>query len=598
MKKVLFRALPALIACLMLPVNAAERPSLPANVPALVEVTDLAQAEQKLQNLLRRLVPGAPFSSLRTALSGPARTDDPSVLDLSAPLLLVTCRDGDVAAPVFTFGVLDADRYLDALPQNLHGGETDGNLHLYEEDPLNAFDENVWDAGPARPLAIMIVDDRVVLGRNPDGVRAVGSLVADGTLAGKSFFPQADAGVAVRIRDLVGALDEQGRNPFEMLRGEIDRAAVHLPRQAQVNLDMGRMAIATVEAAATQVEVVEATLTLAPDAIVVTKSVQPVVGSALAAHLTTVEGRALDFMGSLPAGAVAVFAAHVGDPAPTLDLYMRLLSALAGSDESAAESLARIREKVTEMLAVMDGRLATAIAVSPQGFLVPVNVAGVKDAARAQEVFQSLLPLVEDVARQARTGVTTRVAMTPDAAMHAGHTIAEWDYDLQFEETGQPEAAQAVAMQREMMAAMMGPDLRAYSAFVDEAWMVWQGSGALDGLKAALDGSLSSLAGRPEFKAAMAGMPAEPAVVGYVDLGGLIGAYVRALASAMENAGMPFLPFGRNLRFAPAPGVGLAAAVDDAGRLQARLVVPVEALSSLVNGFMQAFMAGPPARLP
>jgi len=149
-----------------------------------------------------------------------------------------------------------------------------------------------------------------------------------------------------------------------------------------------------------------------------------------------------------------------------------------------------------------------------------------------------------------------------------------------------------------MMAAMMGPDLRAYSAFVDEAWMVWQGSGALDGLKAALDGSLSSLAGRPEFKAAMAGMPAEPAVVGYVDLGGLIGAYVRALASAMENAGMPFLPFGRNLRFAPAPGVGLAAAVDDAGRLQARLVVPVEALSSLVNGFMQAFMAGPPARLP
>jgi hypothetical protein len=594
-RAVVLCALLALAAFSSVPVRAAESRALPDDVLALVEVANPTQFDQKLQALAWRVFPGAPTGAFRQAVADWARTQDPTALDLSAPLQLVLYRGEALEKPVFIFSVVDGDRYLDALAPNLYGGEKDGDLNLYEEDPKEAAGEGVWNAGPAQPLAIAVVGNHVVLGRSAEGVRKVFALVEAGSLGAEPFFAAADAGGVVRPREMAASLAEQGEDPFQMLRDRLPSAAMATTEQEQQSSRMLNVGIDAGRDATGQIEVLRAALSLSPQAIVCTGDVQPVAAGGLAAYLATMQGGKQDLLALMPASSVAVFAGHMGNVAMLVDWYAGFLSTVAPADGSANDAMARIKDKAAEYAALLDGRFASALAISPKGSLVSVKAYGVTDAARAEAVLNSLGSLVDDVSTlQASIGspMVTHITTKPNVATHAGHAITEWDYGIEYKEPDAttPGAPQVAALQREMMTAMYGGDLKAYSAFRDDAFVMFQGANTLGGLKAVLDGSIASAANEPRLKAAMAGMPEEPVFVGYVTLGELLGAYLKALSSAMQASGLG-APFA-NVRFAPAPAAGFAAAVNEGGGLEARLLIPVDALASIVNGFMQGVMGG------
>jgi len=587
------------------PVRAAEGRPLPDNVFALVEVANPAECEQKLRDLVWRLAPGAPVGPFQHELARMARTEDPSVLDLGAPLQWVMLQGEAPGSPIFVFGVVDAERYLDALPPNVYGGETDGNVQIYQEDPPDAAGEGVWDAGAARPLAIAVLGGRIVLGHSAEGVRTVSALVEQGPLSGGPFFEGADAGGVVRLRQVLDVLAEQGMSPFSLARDQMGGMFMAMPPGGMGGAfpRVMEVYVAAAEGLAGQMEVVTGTISLTPDALVCTAGVRAAEGSGLAGWLAAMQGGGQDLLACVPAGSAAAFGGRVGDLTPVVDWYMKLLAATGPQDGSADEALGRIKEKTAEALALMDGRFASAVGVSPEGSLVSAKAVGVTDPARAEEFFNDYGAVTEDVAALQRgVGVPFAMHVTarPGAFTHAGRPITEWTYDFAFEapEGAMPQVQQAAAMQEELMKAMFGSEMKSYSAFREDVFVACQGVGSLDALKAVLDGSIVPITGEPRFVAAMADMP-EPAVaVGYVALGELAGAYLRMMARAAQASGMPMFPLLGNVRFEPAPAVALAAAVDEAGALEARLVIPVKAVWSIVDGFRRAFMSGAPGMMP
>ena len=586
-------------------VRAAESRPLPDNVLALVEVANPTECEQKLRDLVWRLAPGAPVGPFQHELARMARTEDPSVLDLGAPLQWVMLQGEAPGRPIFVFGVVDAERYLDALPPNVYGGEADGNLRLYQEDPPEAVGEGVWDAGAARPLAIAVLDGRIVLGHSAEGVRTVSALVEQGPLSGGLFFEGADAGGVVRLRQVLAVLAEQGMSPFSLARDRVAGMFMAMPPGGMGGAfpRVMEVYVAAAEHLAGQMEVVTGTVSLTPDALVCTAGVQAVEGSGLAGYLGAMQGGGQELLACVPAGSSAAFAGRVGDLRPLVDWYMKLLAATGPQDGSGDEALGRIKERTAEALALMDGRFANAVGISPEGSLVSAKAFGVTDAARAEEFFNDYGVVIEDVAAlQTGGGVPFAMHVTarPGAFTHAGRPITEWSYEFEFQapEGTMPYVQQAAAMQEELMKAMFGSEMTSYSAIREDVFVACQGVGSLDALKAVLDGSVVPVTGEPRFVAAMADMPEPPAAVAYVALGELAGAYLRMMARAAQVSGMPMPPFFGNVRFEPAPAVGLAAAVDEAGALEARLVVPVEAITSIVDGFKRAFMSGVPGMMP
>jgi hypothetical protein len=552
---------------------------LPPEVVVFAEVSDLLSAEAKLMDFVQQIAPEAPMERFTNRMPEDVfRTTDPSTVDMSKPLQVVLLAPPYLHEATAVFSVTDAARYLDSLEPALTKQRDEGAVHVYAR------------GGTGRPLVIGIEGNRAVMGRNAEAVGKVLALVKAGSLSAGTVFQGSDAGGMVRLKQLLGALDAEGKNPFTVAKivgGQF--AGMGAPG----GMDMRGIVNAYVDAAeslALQMETVSGRFSMDLDAATAAVRVEPVAGSRLAKYMAEMPGGDLDLLQYLPADSIFVFAGHIGDLSPLVDWYGKVLAAMAPA--AAGPPGKGLLDAARQSLAYMGNEVAFSVSSGGEGPLLLSSAMKVKDAQGMERLLQDLpARMAEFRSVQEQMGVVTNLKVTPKAVTYDGLDITEMEFQYEFHPRPGPLGAMMAAQQKAAVTAFWGTDVKGYGAFRGDTYFYTQGTGALDALKAMLDGKVKPAAGSQQMAAALKGMPPKPVAAGYISLQGAATfalSMVRTMTSQMQGQpGQPGMPAIPKVQFAEAPPEGFAAWVAEGGAFETQVRIPLQAVVSVVDGFRQ-----------
>jgi hypothetical protein len=541
---------------------------LPADVVAFVEVGNLNGAVGKVAGLVGQVDPQLGMMiPAQAAMIPPAlcKTQNAASVDMARPLRVVVLAPPMHASAVRTFGVTNADTYLNGIL--LQKQATVGKIHTYGQ--------------MGQTFCVAMVGQRAVTGESPAAVKKVAEMVSSGTFGDKPLLTGGDAGAVLRVGKLMAGLRQAGMDPFEKAREAVQDA---WPPQMQGMLSGY---FATAESLVGQIEAVALGLSFEQDALVISEHLQPVQGSTLANYFTGVGKGTPALVKYMPADAMLFFAAKTGDIKPLAEWYANFLAAMmemasqaapAGQADPAAmiEQISTMMRKWAE---VFGGEMAWAAAPSPGGGLSIATATSVGDMAKTKELMASSPEVIKSMgAAMAQSGMTMDLQVKENAVTHAGVGITEWQYTMDF----QPQVGmgpQEVAMQKAMMDLLLGKAKKTYFGFHNGALLQGQGDGALAALMAMIDGK-NRLPGSATLEEAMTGMPEEPVVLGYANVT-VLGNQVIAM---LGEAGLPGVgPMLEGKRLADAPPVALAITIADNGAVSCRTRVPVAIAKSIYD---------------
>ncbi len=568
--------------------------SLPAEVMAFVEAPSVLALDGRLALLVRAVAPQQTYESLAAKLPQELLlTTAPSSVDLSKPLQLVVLAPPMHRRPVVVFYLADPQRYLDSLRADLTKLGEEGGVATYGEAPPEGSEE-----APHVEAAIAVVGARAALGDEAEGVRAVRAMLAGGTLP-PGVFADVHVGAAARPGALLAALSEEGVDPFQQVR--LVAMPLAMSPQGEGMLRMLDAALEGVEGVARQVETVSGTVTFEGDVIAgwVRATLTP--EGSLAAYLASVPGGELELLRRIPAGSSMVLATKVGDVGPLARWYAGLVRELVPppEQEGAEDPLAGLAALAESLAGLMGGEAATGLSVQ-EGALQATSAVAVTDADRARELMGELaemLPAMQDFQKELG-GVAQVYSYEPDTVIYRGHSISRWSTSYDFEAAAQmPGGPQVARLQEAMIDEMWGGSADAYQTFLDGTMIHVQGAGALEALKAAVDGQVEPVVGSERLAGAREAMPADPIAIGLLSLEELLQFQMQAMVRAMAQAGQFMPPFLAHMRFEVGPPITFGTWITGDGAIEKRLRVPVESISNITEGFRRAFAPMmPPAR--
>ncbi|KPK62337.1 MAG: hypothetical protein AMK73_06255 [Planctomycetes bacterium SM23_32] len=575
---------------------------LPDDVMVLAELANVKTLDPKLADIAMAVDPGATPAPLVDALPAQTlKTQDPTTVDLSRPLHVVGLKPPLLESLALVFTVTDPQLYLDSISDDYEDEPQEDGVHVFTQAFLGFEEEGEdWGAEWTDSFAIGLSGNRAVLADDPAAVRAVLAMIQAGSLPEGPLFGDSDAGAVVRLKALLDALNAQGANPFDMMRGMM---AMGMGMQPQAGIDPQKMLqvmVDGVEDLALQLDTVSAGVTLQADAVTGWSRVKAVEGSGMAVYINGMRGGELEMVRHMPADVVGLYAGRTGDLTPLVEWYGKFLGAVASPESAGA--LDAMKQLMADGVAQMGDEMAFAGGVGPEGHLFFVSAMRVKDPEQMKQFLASATEKFQVAGDfQQAFGVTTRMNYKPAALTHAGHEIAEWDIDYEF---GAPAGMQGpqmdamrqqmAVMQQHMVTVFWGEDLKAYGTFLDDVYVYAQGAGALDRLKAVIDSAASPAAGLPGLSEVLGARTGAPAAVGFLSLEKLVGFYMRAFTEAMTamGGGFPMPPGLANMQIESGPPLAMAVWITGDGTLEKHFRLPVSALTNITGAFQQAMMGG------
>jgi hypothetical protein len=572
-------------------------------VVAVAEIGSVAALEDKLADLMFRLMPEAPPPEIGADVAESVlKTTDPTAVDLAAPLQVVLLGSGHLRNPVLIFSVPDGELYVSSLLPGIEEQGVEGDVRLFVESEFAEFDyeeEGDWEEPVGTPLAIGIVDGRVALGRDAAAVASAIALLQSGGLPAGTLFPGSEAGGMVRARTALEALAAEGLDPFEGLRESLRQAMSMAPR-GQMAVDVLMAEIDALESVAQQVERLAGGVSFDQEEIRAWSRCTPVGESGLARYIQSTPKGELPLLDYMPSDAMAALAMKHGDISPLVEWGTSILEALTSASSGEDASVGRLAAAGRRMAAILGGEAAFAVSRTEAGTMILTEAAAVKDAAEAEAALQESMEAYGAMQQlQQLGGINMELSVHPDTAVHMGHGITEWVFDYEFTApAGVPSGQQIAAMQEAVVQAIWGEDIRAYHVVVGDVLLYAQGSGGLEALKGMMEGPDASAAHLANLASALAQRPEEPTAVGYVHVEQLLSFYLRVLSQAMAQAGVFFpLPLA-NLHFEGGPPATVVAWIEADGSCEKQFRLPVQALEHIAGGFRRAFMPPPPQPTP
>ena len=562
--------------------------NLPDDVLVIVEVANLSEATGRLQKLAKELNPG--WMQVQDSLLGMTRAGlqalNADTIDLTKPVRLVLLGPPLHTHPVVLFTVPDTQAYLGDIPLARKG--QNGDVHIFAAGP-----------GAGGEIAIAVAGRIGVMSNAAEAVDKVTKLVnADSLPAG--LLKGADLCAMVRINKLLSRLADSGMDVFKMAGDKMDESArmaaqMGMPPQQQKMLKIVPELLSGVKALAMQVEAVQLNISFTPDALVMEKLVQPVKDSGLENYIAETPAGPSALMKYMPADAIGACSAKMGDTKPVADWLVRVAEAFL--PEGGEADLKVIRDHFDKWSDAVDEQ-AGAMLANPDGTLcicVAQSLREGKDPAELQKASMNMMEATGGF--QKAMGMKMDIKLTPDAVTHAGHAITEWEitYDILPMEGVDPNmAAQMQQMQVQMQKLIWGEDLKGYSTIIGNHYIYTQGGGALDELKAMIEGK-ARLAGSDGLKAALPDAPENLVAVGYVSATALMNWYI-GLFQRMMGMMMPGMAPNMGGMEAPkADPIGFYCTVAEDRVVTQRLTIPVsvgKSVMSVVQMVMGRMMGG------
>jgi hypothetical protein len=556
----------ASVACALVHAEPVVPAKLPADVIALVEVGNLNDAIGKVAGLVGQVEPQVGMMIPAQAAMIPpglCKTQNAASVDMAKPLRLFVLAPTLGTRPVLTFGLTNADAYLNGIL--LQKQASVGDVHTYEQ--------------MGEKFCVAIVGRRAVTGEDEATVKKVAEMVTSGAFGDTPLLAGGDAGAVLRVQKLMDELRLAGQDPFEKARMGMQGFPPHARGMLEAY-------VTTAESVVAQVDAVALRLSFAHDALVVSEQVQPAPGSGLAGYFAGVGKGSPALVKYMPADAVLFVAAKAGDIKPLMEWYSNVLGTMmamssqmapaAGQPDPAAmvEELSTMMRKSAE---AFGGEVAWAVAPGPAGGFSFATATSVGDMAKMKELMASVPEMTKNMgALMAASGMKMDILAKENALTHSGVSITEWEYTIEFQpQPGVP--PQAAAVQNATMDVLFGKEKKVYSGFHNGVLLQGQGEASLAALMAMIDGK-NRLPGSATLKEAMTGMPAEPVVLGYANVTALGNQFMAMLIQAQLPGVAPML---EGKRLADAPPVGFAVTISADGTVSSRTRMPVAIAKSI-----------------
>lgn len=553
--------------------------NLPDGVVVLVEAANPAHAWQDLQGTAGAVVAGSQLPPLAGLAGKLVSTKDPSTMDLNGSIQLAfpAASLTDPSACALVFHVADVKAYLDSLAPGMQKVRDDGDLAIYGEAPSE--------------IAIGSAGKRIVMGRGAAGEKAAAevlSLLKAGHWPEKAIAGEDDIAVAVRPAGLLKALSAQGKDPFAAMKSGMQRSMQTGGGQPSGPME-GVVAaeVDLVQDMLQQCDTFVLTASFSADDVVLKNRMRFVPGGSISACLAGLPPGKLQLQRFIPADAMGAVVGKVGDMSALLKAYEGFLRKMAeawGADKAGADAIVKFAQ---DMVGVMGHEVAEAGVLNPDGTMCLVYAGETTDPAAMQQLFDSMPALLAHFSGPAPGMPKIGMTASAEPIVYKDHKITEWTYSFEFRPVpGVPNAEAMAAMQQKMIEAMYGTEMKAYGTFLGKTWLMAYGSGALDRMKATIDGEATG-EGSKRLEAAAAGMSGDQDVVGYLSLTDAARWYLRLLSTMLPQFPLPIDL--KTIEFAKAPDVGISARMAGKDLAEAQVRVPTAAIKSLVEGAMTAY---------
>jgi len=577
------KSLRTLCVCVTLAVSAVcsgqtQATKLPDDIVAFVEVGNMEQAWGHLQSMATAIDPSAMLPPLAGWLpKSLLKSNDPTSVDLRQPFQLAILAPPLHGAPVLVFGATDPQRYLDSLSPAMQKLTAEDGLHLYS------------DGG--QTVAVGTVGNRVIVGINREAVAKAVAMAEAGSWPGGIVRGGDDVAAVLRPVALLEGLSEMGQDPFAALKQTILPVMRATQGPSAMNVEgVLEAEIDAVEAMLRQCDTVVLAASFGADALRVTKQAKLVAGGGISQYVSGLAEGKLELFRYLPSDAIGAVAGKVGNVGPLLDWYGDFLGTLMPAMGAEPGSVEPLMQLMRRMGSLKGDELAQAMVANSDGTVGFVYAMETGDPAALRELLAEVPAMCNSAFGEGFAFFGMDMTVAPDPIIYKGHTITEWEYDFEFRPMpGVPGGEQVAAMQQRMVEEMYGGEMKTYWTFLDDTWLAAYGAGALDRLKSMIDG-VGMLEGSDRLNAALAGMPENPAVAGYVSLSDVAGWYMRVLSHAMASVPVPIRL--DEITFPDAPDVAFSARMAAEDLIEAQVRVPTATIKALVDGAKAAFAPG------
>ena len=543
-----------------------------------VEIPNVSDLSANLQSFVSSVYPDAPMPPMEMMLIPTLKAGDPTVLNLEAPLQIVLFEPPLISQPVIVFSVTDADAYFGSLPEQIEQTGSEGDVRLYKES--SPF------GGPPKPLAIGAVGNRIAISPNPDAVKAALALMTKGDIpATPTISDGADAAVQVELKKTLEGLDNTMGNPFQMIKGMMSMAMAVDPN-AQKMMPMLQAEIDAFEDAVREMDDILLRLSFTPNDLRVHLAVHPVAGGSVSTYLASVPAGDLRTLKYLPADAMLVGGAKVGDMAPLVGWYRELLTKM-----SPVEPPDQFLDLMAKMVQAQGDEISFAVVGIGDGGMQIIQAINYKDPETVAALLEDMPAFFEDFNQMYKSmGMDMSFEVEPMSETYKGKKITGWTISFDFGAmAGVPE--EALETQKQVLTTMFGPEMASHAAFFGNDLVTVFGMDSLAGLKQIIDGDFKSAATSEKLAAALQDMPGKRNGMACVSLCDFANWMLGIVAPLMEAAGKPVPPPVSQIEFGTGPGAvyTMNMAADGA---TFDLKLPAEELRVIVEGVMKA-MQGP-----
>ena len=471
--------------------------NLPEGVAVLVEVANPQDAWQGLQETATAIMPNTTLPPLEGLVVQPMSTQDPSTVDLgkSVQLVFPTSSLTDPSACALVFHVADVKAYLDSLGPGMQKARDDGDLAVYSR--------------ASSEIAIGSAGRRVVMGRGAAGEKAAAavlSLLKAGHLPEKMIAGEDDLAVAVRPAALLKALAAQGKDPFAAMRDAMQRSMQMGGGQASTAMqELLGAEVDVFEDVLRQLDTVVLTTSFGADDVVLRNRTRFVPGGSISAYLAGLPAGKLQLQRFVPADAMGAAVGKVGDVGALVKAYdgfLRKTAEAMGAEKPGSDAIVKLAR---DMAGAMGHEAAEAGVLNPDGTMCLVYAVETTDPAAMQKLLDSLPELFAQFSGAAPGMPKMELTASPEPVVYKDHKVLEWNYSFEFRPVPGMAGGEAMAaMQQKMMEAVYGAEPKAYGTILGKTWLMAYGPGALDRVKAAIDGEANPQAST-RLEAAAAG---------------------------------------------------------------------------------------------
>ncbi len=552
--------------------------NLPEGVVVLVEAANPNGAWQDLEKTATAITPAGKLPPLDELVARLTRTQDSSTLDLGKPMQLAMPASTltEASAVALVFHVTDVQAYLGSLDADLQREPADGDLKLY--------------SGPDGPIAIGSAGKQIVMGLGEAGDKAAADVLAllkAGKWPETAIGGEDDVAAAVRPAALLKALAAEGKDPFVAMKDAVQRSAQMTDGQPSAAMEaMFGAEVDILQGLLQQLDTVVFTADFSADDVVLRNRTRVVPGGSVSAYLAGLPAGKLTLQRYLPADSMGVVVGKVGDVKALLKGYDEFLRKLLGDMGAGQDEVDAVLKLADSVLDNTGGQIAEAAVLRPEGTVCVVYAAETTDPEAMKKQIDSMPALLDKltggIPGMPKFGVKTGA----EPIVYKDRKITEWDYSFDASaQPGIPDAGLMADMQQKMMEAMYGGEAKAFGTFLGNTWVMAYGAGALDAVKAIIDGT-ATLEGSKRLEAA--GAPGDQDVVGYVSLTDMAKWYLRLMNAMMSQMPLPIDLTA--IQFPEAPDVVFSARMAQKDLAEGQMRVPTATIKALVQGAMTAYM--------